>query len=413
MRLRSITRRKVEFQQEVRRRREAEESLREAETLGRSTLDALTSPVVVLDEKGTIVKVNQAWKQFGEKNIASSELIAGVGWNYLDVCSRAAAEGSAVALRVLEGLRAVLTGRAQIFDLEYDCHSSFENRWFLLRAVPMSGPASGLVISHIDISQLRSAELELRQSEREVQRQRDELAHMQRTAALGELAGALSHEINQPLAAIRANAQAALRYLGQDSPDLGEIREILTDIASDDRRAAEIIQNLRSLVRKQPEAMGQIDINEVVSDATALVRTEALLENIEVVQDLGEELSLVLGERIQLQQVLVNVLLNAFEALAGLEKGEKRVLLQTRSQPDDSVWVSIADTGPGFGDQLPEEIFSTFHTTKPSGLGIGLSTSRTIVESHGGTIWAEGNGREGAAIHFTLPVAAEQARDRD
>jgi C4-dicarboxylate-specific signal transduction histidine kinase len=367
----------------------------------------------VLDNAGTIVNVNESWRQFGAQNGASSELIEGMGWNYLDVCRRATPEDHEIASKVQEGIQSVLEGRRAVFDLEYSCHSPTEERWFLLRAVPMAGGLPGVVVSHIDIAARVLAERQLRDRQAELQRQRDELAHMQRTAALGELAGALSHEINQPLAAIRANAQAALRYLGQDSPDLGEIREILTDIASDDRRAGEIIQNLRSLVRKQPEAMGQIDINEVVSDATALVRTEALLENIEVVQDLGEELSLVLGERIQLQQVLVNVLLNAFEAMAGLEKGEKRVLLQTRSQPDDSVWVSIADTGPGFGDQLPEEIFSTFHTTKPSGLGIGLSTSRTIVESHGGTIWAEGNGREGAAIHFTLPVAAEQARDRD
>jgi len=409
IRMRTITRRSVELEQEVGRRRAAEASLGVAEALGRSTLDALTSPVVVLDDKGTIIAVNQSWKQFGENNGAAADLVEGIGWNYFDMCRRASAADGGSATQVLEGLQSLLEGRAAVFDLEYECHSPTERRWFLLRAVPVLEGRPGLVVSHIDITRHVLSELELRDSQIEVHRQREEMAHVQRTAALGELTGAFSHEINQPLAAIRTNAQAALRFLRQDKPDLEEIREILTDIAEDDRRASEVIERLRAMLKKQSVVRSQIDINQMVGKAVELIGTEAMLEKVEVHLQLEDGMDPVLGDEIQLQQVMVNLLLNAMEAMAGGKEESRKILLHTRPEPDFEVRVSITDTGPGLVGQSQEEIFAPFHTTKPEGLGIGLSISRTIVESHGGKIWAESSPDRGATFHFTLPADPAQS----
>ena len=262
-----------------------------------------------------------------------------------------------------------------------------------------------------EILRRQEAERELQLSEQRTRQQRDELAQVQRIAAMGELTGALSHEIRQPLTAIRSNTQAASRFLSRENPDLEEIGEILEDVAGDSRRATEVLDGLRDLLQKHPVSLTPLDVNEVVEESAVLLRSEALFDEIQVALDLTEGLPMVRADRIQLQQVLVNLLLNAFEAVAKTPGNERVVLLRTRADDGVGVRVSVRDTGEGLGEQISEQLFNAFHTTKPTGLGIGLSISRTIIEAHGGRIWAENNRDRGATFHFALPSDLEPRQD--
>ena len=263
----------------------------------------------------------------------------------------------------------------------------------------------------LEILRRQEAEKELQHSEQRTRQQRDELAQVQRIAAMGELTGALSHEIRQPLTAIRSNTQAALRFLSRENPDLEEIGEILEDIAGDSRRATEVLDGLRDLLQKHPVSLTPLDVNEVVEESAELLRSEALIDEIQVALDLTKGLPMVRADRIQLQQVLVNLLLNAFEAVANTPGNERNVLLRTRADDGGGLRVSVRDTGEGLGEQISEQLFNAFHTTKPTGLGIGLSISRTIIEAHGGRIWAENNPDRGATFHFALPSDLEPRQD--
>jgi len=236
---------------------------------------------------------------------------------------------------------------------------------------------------------------------------REELAHVLRIATMGELTTALAHEINQPLTAIRSNAQAALRFMNTGAPDLNELREIPDDIIADDRRAAEVIIRLRALLKKQIVANEPLDINVIVDEVVGLLHSDAVIKNVSMEWDLAEDLPTVRGDRIQLQQVLLNLILNSFDAMEAMPVGKRRLVLQTAWQDEKTVGVSIQDTGVGLKGQDPDRLFKPFHTTKAEGLGMGLAISRSIIEAHGGKIWARENPDRGATFQFTLPVISE------
>jgi two-component system sensor kinase FixL len=199
-----------------------------------------------------------------------------------------------------------------------------------------------------------------------------------------------------------SNAHAGERYLTQAAPPLGEIREILQDVAGDARRASEVIQRLRSLLRKDETRLLPLDLNHVVREIAALVHTDAILRNVVIDLDLAPELPRVRGDRVQLQQVLLNLVLNGMEAI-GSDREGRQLVLQTR-QADGTVRTAVRDQGPGIpGDKL-SRIFEAFYTTKPDGIGMGLAISRSIVEAHGGRLWAANNPDRGATFSFTLPV---------
>ena len=251
----------------------------------------------------------------------------------------------------------------------------------------------------VDATGRKQAELEARQT-------RDELAHAGRLATMGEMAAALAHEINQPLAAILTNAQAANRFLSAPSPDLNELHEILRDIVADDVRAGEVIRRIRSLVNKDPSDNRPLDLNAVVKEVVSLLHSDAVIRGVVILQDLAPNLPRILGDRIQLQQVLLNLLLNAFDAMRDSLPRDRVVKLRSR-RVDSAVLVTISDQGPGIPPQDIERLFEPFRSTKPGGLGMGLSISRSIVASHGGRLWAENNATRGATFGFSLPVPVE------
>ena len=252
---------------------------------------------------------------------------------------------------------------------------------------------TAILASIVDVTSRRALEMEAAQ-------QRSQLAHLSRVAMLGELSGALAHELSQPLTAILSNAQAALRLLPADPVDLDELRNIVTDIVADDIRAGRVISRLRALLKNDPAQHLPLDVNEVALDALRLMRIDLLNRNVPVITQLGAGLPLVEGDRVQLQQVLLNLLINGREAMDGAS--DRTLTLRTVALIDGGVEVSVTDRGSGIPPENLERIFEPFVSAKPEGLGLGLAICRTIVTAHHGRLWATNNADRGASLHFTL-----------
>ena len=261
-----------------------------------------------------------------------------------------------------------------------------------------------------DVALLRGVTVDIterRRFEQELAQQRNELAHLSRVAALGEMAGSLAHEINQPLMAILSNARAALRFMARDDGDLTEVRAILSDIVDDDKRAGEVIHRLRTLLRKGEVQRSPLDVNSAVQEVVRLTRNEMLNRSVVVTTQLAPDIPQVLGDRVQVQQVLLNLMMNSCDAMDGVA-GDRQLMVRTRVADDTGVEVSISDSGHGIAAAELERIFEPFVTSKEHGMGLGLSVCRTIVAAHGGRLWAECVDGQGATLRFTLPVVGEE-----
>ncbi len=249
-----------------------------------------------------------------------------------------------------------------------------------------------------------------KQAELEAARQRHDLAHLARVTTLGELSSSLAHELTHPLTAILSNAQAAQRFLDGDDADLNEVREILNDIVTEDQRAGEVIHRLRQLLRKgEPQKhCDDVDLNDVVRDVLKLMRNNLINQDVTVDTELAQNLPAVTGDQVQLQQVLLNLVLNACEAIADCDSSERQLLIASKLE-DDAVRISVTDRGGGIPKQELEQVFERFFTTKKQGMGLGLSICRTIINAHQGKIWATNNAHRGATFHFSLPIVSLDA----
>jgi len=258
-----------------------------------------------------------------------------------------------------------------------------------------------VLASIVDITQRKLAELE-------AARQRHDLAHLARVTALGELSSSLAHELTHPLTAILSNAQAAQRFLAHDDVDLDEVREILNDIVTQDQRAGEVIHGLRLLLKKGElqEHCDDVDLNEVIRNLVKLMRSDLINRNVTVDTDLAQNLPAVTGDRVQLQQVLLNLMLNGCEAMADYDSSERRLLIASQWE-NGAVRVSVTDRGGGILEKNMQQVFERFFTTKKEGMGLGLSVCRTIIDAHRGKIWATNDAGCGATFHFSLPIVGE------
>jgi PAS domain S-box-containing protein len=262
---------------------------------------------------------------------------------------------------------------------------------------PMRGTEpSVLLVSIVDIS-------ERRLNERRAATQRDEIAHLSRVAMLGELSGSLAHELNQPLAAILSNAQAAQRLLARDPPRIEAVTEILADIVASDRRAGAVIERLRSMLRKEDAKHSQLDLNHVAEESLRLMHSDLLDRRVSVDTSFEQNLPPVSGDRVQLQQVMLNLLINGCDAVAG-RGGEARLHVGSRLTERGSVAIAISDNGDGIAPRDIERIFEPFVTSKSHGIGLGLAICRSIIEAHGGRLWARNNASRGATMEFELPA---------
>ena len=260
--------------------------------------------------------------------------------------------------------------------------------------------SKGLLVlaSIVDITERKLAELE-------AARQRHDLAHLARVTALGELSSSLAHELTHPLTAILSNAQAAQRFLADDNVDLDEVREILNDIVTQDQRAGDVIHSLRLMLKKGElqEHCDDVDLNEVILDVVNLMRSDLINRNVTLDTNLAQKLPAITGDRVQLQQVLLNLALNGCEAMADYNSSERRLLIASQWE-NGAVRVSVADRGSGIPEEKIQQVFDRFFTTKKEGMGLGLSVCRTIIDAHRGKIWATNDAGCGATFHFSLPI---------
>jgi PAS domain S-box-containing protein len=294
------------------------------------------------------------------------------------------------------------TLRERFIPEEHVTNAQGKVRWLQTVKRPIldkDGSANQVLGSSTDITQRKHAESEL-------QRNRQELAHVTRISTMGELAASLAHELNQPLTAILSNAQAAQRFLAADPPDLAEVREILKDIVQDDNRAGDVIRRMRALIKKEELEFSSLELASTVREILLLVQSDAILRNVRVSFDIRPDLPLVRGDKVQLQQVLLNLLLNAFDAMKDCPAEEREVVVRMESNAASMVKVSVSDRGTGLTSDKFDKIFQPFYTTKRDGLGMGLPISRSIIEAHGGRLWAENNPDRGATFYFTLPIAS-------
>jgi PAS domain S-box-containing protein len=250
-----------------------------------------------------------------------------------------------------------------------------------------------------------------KQAERETVLLRQEIAHVGRVSMMGQLASSLAHEINQPLGSILRNAEAAELYLQDPSPDLEEVRAILADIRSDDERASRVIDRMRGLLKGQTLDTQRLDVGALVRDVVALVRVDAATRQVKLDVDVLDDLKPVRGDRVHLQQVLLNLILNGMDAVDGAGPEHRRLSVTARHNSAQAIEIGVGDAGPGIPADMLGQIFDPFFTTKPNGMGMGLAISRTIIEAHGGRLWVENKDGGGALFRFTLPIAEEAAAE--
>jgi PAS domain S-box-containing protein len=270
--------------------------------------------------------------------------------------------------------------------------------------IESDGSAKQVLGACTDITRRKETEAELREK-------RAELAHVSRLTTMGELAASLAHELNQPLTAILSNAQAALRFLSSEPPDMEEVREILQDIVKDNSRAGEVIRRMRALVKKEEIEFVTLDLAGLIRDVVALVHSDAILQNVKISLILDENLPTVLGDKVQLQQVVLNLLLNAFDAMKDCPPLKREVELRAECYGPSLVKAAVSDRGTGLSTDKLDKIFQPFYSTKGEGLGMGLSICRSIIEAHGGHLWAENNAGRGATFYFTVPQVERRRLD--
>ena len=362
---------------------------RQAERELQLTIDTIPAIVVRHRRDGSPEFLNQTWRTYTG---LSQDSWQGQRW--------AVAVHPDDAPKVEAAWRAHLpTG--QPFEMEQRIRrADGEYRWFLSRRVPLrdeNGQVIRWYAAAHDIDDQKRAE-------RALQTAQAELAHVTRVTTLGEMSASIAHEINQPLAAIVTNAEAILRLLSRDVPDLPEAQAGVADVIKDARRAGEVIRRIRDFSKKAQPQMMQLDINEVVEEAARLIRHEALQHGVTLQFEFASDLPPVRGDRIQLQQVVVNLAVNGMEAMTSIQ--DRELIVRTERDQSDRILVAVADAGIGIEPENLDRVFAAFHTTKPGGLGMGLAICRSIIEAHGGRLWVDANVPRGTIFRFTVPAFA-------
>lgn len=273
---------------------------------------------------------------------------------------------------------------------------------------PHGAPRAGLINCLISLSAIGATTylaLKIASAQAAVHEARAQLAHIARVTTLGELTVSIAHEVNQPLTGAVTSGNACLRWLASQPPNVERARQAVERIIKDANRASDVIGRIRSLAKRAPPQREWLDINETILEIIGLTRSEVRRNSISMRTQLSDDLPPLLGDRVQLQQVILNLILNAIEALSATRDGPRELIISSRNDDAAAVLVAIRDSGTGLDPDKLDQIFNAFHTTKPEGVGMGLSISRSIIEAHGGRVWAEPNTPRGAVLQFTLPTS--------
>jgi PAS domain S-box-containing protein len=363
------------------------EDLRRSERELRDVIEAMPTMVWIAGTDGSNEFGNRRWQEYTG---LSHERTFGSGW-------QDAVHPTDLKRHWEKWCASLASGEPFENEVRYRQAADGQYRWFLSRAVPLRDE-HGKILKWYGVSTDID---ERKRAEQEREQLRADLAHLNRVSMLGELAASVSHELKQPIAAAMINAQACIRWLKRDQPDVDEALGATMRLVKDGTRATEIIDHLRSLYKKSPPQRELVDVNEIVSEMLALLRGEANRYSIVTRSDLAPDLPKITADRVQLQQVFMNLMLNAIEAMKDTG-GELKI--KTELGQEGSLLISVSDTGVGLPAENINEIFNAFFTTKPEGSGMGLAISRSIIESHGGRLWATGNDGRGATFQLTLPA---------
>ncbi|WFU46020.1 AAA family ATPase (plasmid) [Bradyrhizobium sp. CB82] len=367
--------------------------LAERERRIRRLVDANIIGIVIFDFEGRIIEANDTFLrmlQFERDDFDSGR----VRWTDL-----IPPEWRDRAAQALEAVKT--TGATQPFEREY-LRKDGSRVPVLIGAASFEDGADEGVAFVLDLSERKRAERALRELQ-------NEFAHANRVATMGQLAASIAHEISQPIAAVATNAAAAQRWLAKTPPNLDETRHTIEQIGSDARRATNIISGIRALFKKSAPRKDCFDLNEAVREISDLTGAEAIKHGVSLHTRLAGGLPAIEGDRVQLQQVMLNLVLNATEAMSGVDTGPRQLVIRTEAIETDSIKVAVEDSGPGLDPESFEMVFTPFHSSKPSGLGMGLSICRSIIESHGGRIWVSANRPRGAVFQFTIPFRGGSA----
>jgi PAS domain S-box-containing protein len=374
--------------------------LAEREARIRRLVDANIIGIFVWDVDGRIIDANEAFLRI--VGYSRDDLVSGqLRWRDLTPTEWSDADD-----RRLAQLEA--TGTTQPYEKEYFAKNG--SRVPVLVGAATFGERSDQGAAFVvDLTERKRAEEEIRESERRYSEVQMELVHANRVATMGHLSASIAHEVNQPIGATLNNASAALHWLSKEPADLDKARDALNRIFANGNRVSEVVGRIRALFKKAPLRKEDVDINEAILEVIALTRGEVVKNGISVQSHLGDGLPLIQGDRVQLQQVIMNLIINAVEALSSISGDPRELVITTGKGEPDGVLVVLRDSGPGLSSLGLERIFDAFNTTKPGGLGMGLSICRTIIEAHGGRLWATAAQPRGATFQFTLPARSNQA----
>jgi PAS domain S-box-containing protein len=368
--------------------------LREREARIRRLVESNIIGIIIGDSRGRIIEANNAFLDM--LGYSREDLISGrIRWTKLTPTDWAPADQNALA-------QMSATGSCKPFEKEYFRKDG--SRVPVLVGGAFFEERDEGVVFVIDTTERKRAEAEARESERRYREVQMELEHANRIATMGQLTASIAHEVRQPIAATVTNAQAGLRFLGAQAVDLNEVRQILNDIVQDGNRAGEVVGHIRDLVKKAPPRRDRWEINGAIREVIQLTHGEAVENSVSVRTELTDGLPLVQGDRVELQQVVLNLIVNAIQAMSGLGEGARELLISTSKVESGGVLVTVRDSGPRLAPATLERVFESFYTTKPSGMGLGLSICRSIVEAHGGRLWASANDLRGATFQFTIPA---------
>jgi C4-dicarboxylate-specific signal transduction histidine kinase len=269
---------------------------------------------------------------------------------------------------------------------------------------------AGITLAILALASVTSL-LERKRAEEALRQAQAELAHVNRVTTMGQLAASIAHEVNQPITAIVTNANAGLSWLAAQPPDLEEVRDALDRVIKAGKQAGEVIGRIRALVKKAPPRKDDLEINKAILEVVALTHGELVKNGVSLQTQLAAGLPLVQGDRVLLQQVIINLIVNAVEAMSGVSEGSRELLIGTGKDASGAVLLTVQDSGPELNPESFDRLFDPFYTTKPGGMGMGLSICRSIVEAHGGRVWASRTAGRGVTVQFTLPVAASAQRE--
>jgi PAS domain S-box-containing protein len=378
------------LQAEIRQRSQAEEQAEKERDFAERLLETAQAIVLLLDTEGRVVRFNPYMERVSGYRL---EEVQKREWADIFLPERFRHGFRALFVRALGDTP--LKGRNT--PVVTKSGEEREIEWYDRTMKDQEGNIVGLLCIGQDITERQRAENDAR-------RLRAELAHVNRIVTMGELATGLAHELNQPLCAILANAEAARILMTSEYPDLNVLKETLDDISAEGQRSVDIINRLRSFIKRGEPKNDPLSLNEIIEESVNFLRIDQQLD-VRVRLDLADDLSLVSGDRIQLQQVLLNLMRNGLEAMGNREAASKILVIRTSMGGDGSVEVAVIDRGAGIPSENLDLIFEPFFTTKPNGIGMGLSICRTIIEAHEGKLWASADRDEGATFRFSLPPA--------